>query len=117
MTKMPPSTSAGALRGPAAGERTGRMRILMVCSTLHVGGAERVAASLSQHLDPGRFEVTACYLKENGVVGQDMLNAGVDLVPIPGFVPKKVDRLTSLKLRKLVKERGIQLLHTHDMHG
>jgi glycosyltransferase involved in cell wall biosynthesis len=93
------------------------MRILMVCSTLHVGGAERVAASLSEHLDPRRFEVTACYLKENGVVGQAMLNAGVNLVPIPGFVPKKLDRLTSLKLRRLVKERGIQLLHTHDMHG
>jgi glycosyltransferase involved in cell wall biosynthesis len=88
----------------------------MVNSTLHIGGAEQVAANLAQHLDRGRFEVSACYLKENGIVGQHMREAGVDLVPIPGLKRGR-DYLTSLKLRKLVRERRIQLLHTHDVHG
>lgn len=88
----------------------------MVNSTLHIGGAEQVAANLTKHLERREFEVTACYLKENGIVGQQMLDAGVDLIPIPGWRPGR-DYFTGLKLRKLVKQRRIQLLHTHDIHG
>jgi glycosyltransferase involved in cell wall biosynthesis len=93
-----------------------RLRVLMVNSTLHIGGAEQVAANLTKHLDRRAFEVTACYLKENGIVGQQMLDAGVDLIPVPGWRPGR-DYFTGLKLRKLVKQRRIQLLHTHDIHG
>jgi glycosyltransferase involved in cell wall biosynthesis len=93
-----------------------RLRVLMVNSTLHIGGAEQVAANLTKHLDRRAFEVTACYLKENGIVGQQMLDAGVDLIPVPGWRPGR-DYFTGLKLRKLVQQRRIQLLHTHDIHG
>ena len=88
----------------------------MVNSTLHIGGAEQVAANLTRHLDRREFEVTACYLKENGIVGRQMLEAGVDLVPIPGWRAGR-DYWTAFKLRKLVQQRRIQLLHTHDIHG
>src|SRR5688572_31762894 len=84
-----------------------RLRVLMVNSTLHIGGAEQVAANLTKHMDRRQFDVTACYLKENGIVGKQMLEAGVDLVPIPGYRGKK-DYFTALKLRRLVKQRGIQ---------
>lgn len=88
----------------------------MVNSTLHIGGAEQVAANLAKHLDRRTFDVTACYLKENGIVGRQMLDAGVDLIPVPGWRPGR-DYFTGLKLRKLVKQRRVQLLHTHDIHG
>ncbi len=88
----------------------------MVNSTLHIGGAEQVAANLTKHMDRRQFDVTACFLKENGIVGKQMLEAGVDLIPIPGYRGKK-DYFTALKLRKLVKQRRIQLLHSHDIHG
>jgi len=90
--------------------------VLMVNSTLHIGGAEQVAANLTKHMDRRQFEVTACYLKENGIVGKQMLDAGVDLIPIPGYRGTK-DYLTALKLRRLIKQRRIQLLHSHDIHG
>jgi glycosyltransferase involved in cell wall biosynthesis len=93
-----------------------RLRILMVNSTLHIDGAEQVAANLAKYLDRRHFEVSACYLKENGIVGEQMREAGVDLVPIPGLKRGR-DYFTSLKLRKLVLERRIQLLHSHDVHG
>ena len=88
----------------------------MVNSTLHIGGAEQVAANLTKHLDRRLFDVTACYLKENGVVGQQMLEAGVDLVPIPGWHGGR-DYWTQLKLRRLIKQRRIQLIHSHDIHS
>lgn len=93
-----------------------RRRVLIVASTLHIGGAEQVAANLSRYLDPGGFEVTACYLKQNGIVGQQMLSHGVDLVPIPG-IKKARDYFTAFKLMRLIRQRGIQLIHTHDIHG
>lgn len=93
------------------------VRLLLTCSTLHIGGAERVAACLAKHVDRRRFDVSACYLRENGVIGESMLARGVDLVPVPGLRPGEPDRLTSLKLMRLVRERKIQVLHTHDVHG
>lgn len=74
-------------------------------------------ACLAKSIDRKRFDVSVCYLKENGIVGDEMLNAGVELLPLPGRVYGKRDRLTFIKLRRLIKERRIDLVHTHDMHG
>lgn len=92
-------------------------RILMLNSTLHVGGAEQVAANIAECIDPERFELTVCYLKENGAVGEAMVREGVKLVALPGFVSGKLDYLSSLKLRKLIRQGGYELVHTHDLHG
>lgn len=89
----------------------------MVNSTLHIGGAEQVAATLSGLIEPADFDVTACYLKEPGLVADQMARAGVNLVPIPGLVPGRRDYFTSLKLRRLIRDRRAQVIHTHDIHG
>jgi glycosyltransferase involved in cell wall biosynthesis len=94
-----------------------RRRLLIVASTLHVGGAERVMACLAKGIDRGKFDVSVVYLKENGVVGEELERAGVELLPLPGRVYGQRDRLTSLKLRKLIRTGGFDLIHTHDMHG
>jgi glycosyltransferase involved in cell wall biosynthesis len=94
-----------------------RTRLLMVNSTLHIGGAEQVAATLAGLVDRDGFDVTACYLKEPGLVADQMLRAGVNLVPVPGLVPGRRDYFTSMKLRRLIRERRVQVIHTHDIHG
>ncbi len=100
-----------------------RLRVLIANSTLHIGGAEKVAANLAVHLDRQAFETTAVYLKENGVVGERMQRDGVDLVPIPGLkgpAPdgrRRPDYFTAFKLLRLIRQRRIQLIHTHDMHS
>jgi glycosyltransferase involved in cell wall biosynthesis len=94
-----------------------RRRLLIVASTLHVGGAERVMACLAKGIDRSKFDVSVVYLKENGVVGEELERAGVQVVPLPGRVYGQLDRLTSLKLRKLIRTGGFDLIHTHDMHG
>jgi glycosyltransferase involved in cell wall biosynthesis len=96
---------------------SGRVRVLIVNSTLHVGGAERVAALIAQHVKRESFEVRACYLKECGIVGDEMRAAGVSLFPVPGLVHGKRDYLTALKLMRLIREFDIDIVHTHDMHG
>jgi glycosyltransferase involved in cell wall biosynthesis len=94
-----------------------RTRLLMVNSTLHIGGAEQVAATLSSLIDRSGFDVAACYLKEPGLVADQMRRNGVELVPVPGLVPGRRDYFTSLKLRRLIRERRAQVIHTHDIHG
>jgi glycosyltransferase involved in cell wall biosynthesis len=102
----------GAIEAPRA-----RTRLLMVNSTLHIGGAEQVAATLSGLIDRAGFDVGACYLKEPGLVADQMLRAGVKLVPVPGLVPGRRDYFTSMKLRRLIREQRAQVIHTHDIHG
>jgi glycosyltransferase involved in cell wall biosynthesis len=92
-------------------------KLLIVASTLHVGGAERIIACLAKNLDPKKVKVSVCYLKENGVVGDELVKVGVELLPLPGRIYGQSDRLTFLKLRKLIMDRGFTLVHTHDMHG
>jgi len=94
-----------------------KTRLLIVNSTLHIGGAEQVAACLAEHVNRETFETSACYLKEPGHIAEQMLRAGVDLVPIPGLRPGHRDYLTFLKLRRLIRSRKIGVIHTHDIHG
>lgn len=95
----------------------GPIQVLIVNSTLHIGGAEQVAACLAGRLDRRTFAVGACYLKEPGLVAEQMWRAGVDLVPVPGLRQGRRDYFTSFKLRRLIKKRRIQVIHTHDIHG
>lgn len=111
----PPPQQGMADTAPAVASR--RRRILIVASTLHVGGAERVMACLAKNIDRRLFDVSVCYLKENGVVGEEMVREGVELLPLPDRDYTKLDRLTFIKLRKLIRQRRIDLVHTHDMHG
>jgi glycosyltransferase involved in cell wall biosynthesis len=93
------------------------LRLLIVNSTLHIGGAEQVAATLAEHIDPARFAVSVCYLKENGLLGEQMSQAGVKLEPIPGLRPGRADYLTWLKLRRHIVANKVDVVHTHDVHG
>lgn len=110
-----PESHRGGQAAPSANREP--QKLLIVASTLHVGGAERVIACLAKNLDPRVVKVSVCYLKENGVVGEELERAGVELLPLPGRVYGRPDRLTFLKLRKLILDRGFTLVHTHDMHG
>ncbi len=94
-----------------------KTRLLIVNSTLHIGGAEQVAACLAEHVDREAFDTAACYLKEPGHIADQMLRSAVDLVPIPGLRSGRRDYLTFLKLRRLIRSRRIEVIHTHDIHG
>jgi glycosyltransferase involved in cell wall biosynthesis len=102
---------------PSLGGQNRRTTLLLVNSTLHIGGAEQVSACLAEHLDPRVLEVSAVYLKEPGLIAEQMLRAGVDLAPLPGLRAGHRDYLTSLKLRRLINDRRVDIIHTHDLHG
>lgn len=94
-----------------------RPRILIVHSTLHIGGAEEVTANLCRRIDRSRFDVSVCYLKEKGMVGEKIEREGVEVVAVPRSRRFKTDYFTSLGLRRIIRERGIHLVHSHDVHS
>lgn len=94
-----------------------RIRLLTVTSALCIGGAERVAGCLTERVDNRIFVAAACYLKERGPVGDQMMCTGVDVIPVPGLSPGRRDYFTSAGLRRLIRTRRIQIIHTHDIHS
>ena len=77
-----------------------KKRILIVHSTLHIGGAEEVTANLCKTIDKEKFDIKVCYLKEKGTVGDRIEDQGTPVIGLPRKTSGKTDYLTSLKLRK-----------------
>ena len=91
--------------------------ILIVVSSLHIGGAERVVANLIKNISRDRFNVTICYLKERGVIGDELLQGGFRVVGIQRHEGPIRRYLTFLGLRKVVRENDIHLLHSHTTYS
>ena len=96
---------------------TVKKRILIVHSTLHIGGAEEVTANLCNSIDKSHFDISVCYLKEKGTVGDKIEQQGIPVIGLPRKSSGKTDYFTSLKLRKVIKDNNIQLVHSHDVHS
>ncbi|HEY7497047.1 MAG TPA: glycosyltransferase family 4 protein [Vicinamibacterales bacterium] len=93
-----------------------KVNLLIVASGLWIGGAETVIRHLALSLDPSRFKVTVCHLKSRGQIGDELANAGVDIVSL--FNPNgEVDYLSSRKMLKLIQSRDIDVVHTHTTQG
>jgi glycosyltransferase involved in cell wall biosynthesis len=95
--------------------RDGKVNILLVASSLWIGGAESVMQHLAMTLDRRRFNVSVCYLKERGQVGDELARAGIDIVGVNDS--DRVDYLTFLKLRRIIAAKHIDVVHTHTTHG
>lgn len=97
--------------------RPRKYNLLLVASSLHIGGAEIVIRDLSRYLDRQRFNVTICHLKNRGPIGDDMRREGMEVVGIPKSKAIEVDYFSFVKLFRLIQERRIDILHTHTPHG
>jgi glycosyltransferase involved in cell wall biosynthesis len=103
--------------GHATDTRDGRINLLILASSLWIGGAETVIRHLAQTIDRQRFTVTVCCLKQKGSIGAELTRAGVDVVAFEDSAPAKVDYFTFRKLLRLVRERDVDVIHTHTAHG
>jgi glycosyltransferase involved in cell wall biosynthesis len=81
---------------------------------LHHGGAERVVASLCRNLDKKRFQVTVCWNKACGAIGDELKSQGYDVVGLPEINSNISPYFKFLVLKKLINEKNIHILHTHD---
>lgn len=93
------------------------IQLMILASSLWIGGAETVIRHLALTIDRRRFRVTVCHLKQRGHIGNELVAAGVNVVGILDEPQAKVDYFTFRKLLKVVRARDIDVIHTHTAHG
>lgn len=92
--------------------------VLLLNSTLGIGGAENVTAALCRGLDRELYDVTVAHLKWRGAVGDELFQGGYDVVSLESDrTTDRADYLSSLRLRKFLKFRRVDLVHTNDLHA
>lgn len=94
-----------------------RVNLMILASGLGLGGAETVIRHLAQTIDAARFKVTLGCVKTLGFVGRSLAGDGADIVCLTDPTKQGVDYFTALELRRVVRERGIHLIHTHTTDG
>ena len=106
------------IRASETGRKT---NVLLLASSLWIGGAESVIQHLAQTLDRRRFNVTVCCLKQRGQIGAELAKTGIDVVTFgDDEAPKdrgKPDYFTFRRLASLLRARQIDVVHSHTTHG
>jgi glycosyltransferase involved in cell wall biosynthesis len=98
-----------------------KTNVLILASSLWIGGAESVMQHLAYTLDRRRFNVTVCCLKQRGHIGDEMAKAGIDIIALgDSEAPKdraKPDYFTFRQLAKVIRSLQIDVIHSHTTHG
>jgi glycosyltransferase involved in cell wall biosynthesis len=91
---------------------TGRARVLWLAKGLGRGGAEQLLAGCARHVDRDRFDVEAAYvLPWKDALVPELRAAGIPVFCVNGG--READPRWALRLRRLVQERGYDIVHTH----
>lgn len=87
---------------------------MLAIEGLGLGGAEMVVRDLARFVDRDWFDMCICCTKGlGGSIGEELVRQGIDVFVLPGQHDGRVDYLTSLKLRRAIKDRGVDIVHTH----
>ena len=89
---------------------------MLAIDGLGLGGAEMVVRDLARFLDRDRFDVCVCCTRGlGGSIGEELLRDGIEVFVLPGQQDGRVDYLTALKFRRAVKDKHVDIVHTHAM--
>jgi glycosyltransferase involved in cell wall biosynthesis len=94
----------------------GKINIIHVRDSCGVYGAERVILTLAKHIDENRFNFILLALKSNKSNSQEFIDnarqMGINVIVVP--TRGRIDLLALIKIRKILKEKNVNILHSHD---
>jgi glycosyltransferase involved in cell wall biosynthesis/predicted ATP-grasp superfamily ATP-dependent carboligase len=93
------------------GQGARRLRVMHLIETGNPGGAEQMMLSLIRGLDPARHTSQVVLLKP-GWLEQKTREQGVSVIILP--LARRFDWRFVLTLSRLVRRRGIDVLHSHE---
>ncbi|NYI07455.1 glycosyltransferase [Allostreptomyces psammosilenae] len=114
----PPAANAAVAAGAGGAAEAGAarpVRVLWLAKGLGRGGAERLLVNCARHVDTARWQIEVAYLLPH----KDALVAELAAVGVPVHRLGRTGRwgLPDLgwpwRLRRLVRERGYRIVHTH----
>jgi len=90
-----------------------RLRILLVCDSLDVGGAERHVVNLAIALRKLGHSVTIACSSE-GALASQVRTAGIEVRSLlEGTVKRRLDRRYTTRLRQLIVQTSPDVVHAH----
>lgn len=92
------------------------LKILQVTHDLRPGGLQRVVLDLAIGLQRLGHEAHICSLRGHGPLGREVSDRGIRLWAMP-WPERGADRLLFLKLLRLVRQEGYDVIHTHNTHA
>lgn len=81
---------------------------------MHHGGAERVVATLCNNLDKDKYSVIVSWRTSRGQIGEDLVAQGFEVIGLPELKPDVTPYRRFLVLKQQLKDRRIDIIHTHD---
>jgi glycosyltransferase involved in cell wall biosynthesis len=89
--------------------------VLFTIRELHHGGIERDVTKIAIHLDRSQWEPHVASFNATGMRYEELRNAGVPFLHIPvKSIASKMALSSALKMRRYIREHGIQLVHAWD---
>jgi sugar transferase (PEP-CTERM/EpsH1 system associated) len=89
----------------------GEIRVLHVIETLDVGGAEAVVANIVNHSSPGIRSTICCLVRSGPIAAR--VRPGIDILEL-GKSEHGNDYGIPLRLARLLRDRRIDVVHSHD---
>src|SRR5262245_37116803 len=102
---------------PADAAVARKPNVLILASTLWIGGAEVVIAHLARNIDRQRFNIIVGHLKARGNIGDELARDGIEVVSAARLNQGRPNYFTFLDLLRLVRERQVDVIHTHTTHS
>jgi glycosyltransferase involved in cell wall biosynthesis len=94
-----------------------KVNVLIAVSGLGIGGAEVVIQHLAYGIDRRSFNVGVCCIRVRGPIGEELARAGIDIVTLSNASVPKPDYFAFIKLLKVIREKNIDVLHTHTVNA
>jgi glycosyltransferase involved in cell wall biosynthesis len=92
------------------------INILYLFVTLPIGGAEEHLLTVLKNTDLGRYKPTVCCIRDKGSIGEEIENSGFHLITLQRN-SKKWDFRIVRDILRIIREKEIQLIHTHLYHA
>jgi len=80
---------------------------------LNIGGAEVVIQRLAQTINKKLFNLIICCMKTRGSIGDSLAQEGFEIIVLGNSEKSWTRYLTTIKMLKLLRERKIDIIHTH----
>lgn len=93
------------------------MRVLHLITRLPIGGAERMLVSVLRHLPVEQFESLVCCIQDRGELAEEVESLGIPVIDLKLMDKHGYDRRVVPALRSLIRDRQIDLVHSHLYHA
>jgi glycosyltransferase involved in cell wall biosynthesis len=89
-----------------------KINLLQITHDLAIGGLQQVVVNLCKSIDRSRFNITVLCLRALGEFAPEVERCGIPVLLLPQG--QKTDYFSFLKVAKIMRERHIDVIHTHN---